>query len=107
MMINAGLLDDRIAIYKHSNEQSQIGEVNYEWNLHKSYWCDVRQVSARKLLEANREIDESLITVMIRYTEAISVGDRAKWHSRFYDIVNIEFKKKDGCIILSCEVCTE
>lgn len=106
-MINAGILDERLAVYKHVNEQSQLGEITYEWTLFKSYWADVRQVSTRKLLEASREIDDTIVTAMIRYTDSVRVGDRIKWHDRLYDISNVEYNKKDGYIILSCEVCTE
>lgn len=106
-MIIAGILTERISIYKHVNEQNQLGEMTYEWILSRSYWSNVRQVSTRKLLEAGREIDDTVITVMLRYTDAIKVGDRLKWNDRFYDISNIESNKKDGYIILSCEVCTE
>lgn len=106
-MILAGILTDRISVYKHVNEQNQLGEMTYEWVLFRSYWSNVRQVSTRKLLEANREIDDTVITVMLRYTTAVNVGDRLKWNDRFYDIVNVESNKKDGYIILSCEVCVE
>lgn len=106
-MITAGLLTERVSIYKHMNEQNQLGEMTYEWVMFKSYWSNVRQVSTRKLLEAGREIDDTVITVMLRYTNAIKVGDRLKWNYRFYDISNIEYNKKEGYIILSCEVCVE
>lgn len=106
-MITAGILTERVSIYKHINEQNQLGEMIYEWILLRSYWGNVRQVSTRKLLEASREIDDTVITVMLRYTDRIKAGDRLKWNDRFYDISNIEFNKKDGYIILSCEVCVE
>lgn len=106
-MITAGILIERISVYKHVNEQNQLGEMTYEWVLFRSYWSNVRQVSTRKLLEANREIDDTVITVMLRYTATINVGDRLKRNDRFYDIVNVEYNKKEGYIILSCEVCVE
>lgn len=106
-MIIAGILTERISVYKHVNEQNQLGEMTYEWVLFRSYWSNVRQVSTRKLLEANREIDDTVITVMLRYTATINVGDRLKWNDRFYDISNVQYNKKEGYIILSCEVCVE
>lgn len=106
-MITAGILTERVSIYKHINEQNQLGEMIYEWVPFKSYWGNVRQVSTRKLLEASREIDDTVITVMLRYTDRINAGDRLKWNDRFYDISNVEYNKKEGYIILSCEVCIE
>lgn len=106
-MITAGILTERVTTYKHINEQNQLGEMVYEWVPFKSYWSNIRQVSTRKLLEASREIDDTVITVMLRYTNTVNVGDRLKWNDRFYDISNVQYNKKEGYIILSCEVCVE
>lgn len=106
-MITSGILTERIAVYKHVNEQNQLGEMVYEWILFRSYWSNIRQVSTRKLLEASREIDDIVITVMLRYTDMVNVGDRLKWNDRSYDISNVQYNKKEGYIILSCEVCVE
>lgn len=103
-MIAAGLLDTRISVYKHTNIQSSIGEVNLTWQKYGTYWSNIRKISARKLIESGRELNENIITAMLRYREDINISDRISYNNSFYNISNIDYNKKEGYIILTCEI---
>ena len=78
--IEAGRLSERIIIRKPKSTKNSVGENIAVWYDYKAVWANISQMSGRKLIESDRELSESILTITVRYNDNITIGDRISWH---------------------------
>lgn len=103
MLISAGKLNKKIAIYRRivSSDKKGFSAVSYE--KYKDVWSEWRQVTSRELMRNQIEFSLDIYTVRIRLDENIHNSDQVRYKSRAYNITSVVHDEITRSTILTLE----
>lgn len=84
--MQAGRLNQRIELQSLTSATDSFGEPIKTWATYSTVWAAVNPLYGRELLHAQQVSSESNIRILIRYNAAITVDNRVKYGTRYFDI---------------------
>lgn len=84
--MQSGKLNQRIELQSLTATADTFGEPIKIWATYSTVWAAVNPLSGRELLYAQQVSSESNIRILIRYNTTITVKDRIKYGTRYFDI---------------------
>lgn len=102
MLISAGLLKTKIAIYQRKvSTVKGLSSVSYEFLKYKmSEW---RQLTSRELMRNEIEYNLDVYTVRVRLDRDISNSDQVHYKNRVYNIVSVVHDESVQSTILTLQ----
>lgn len=89
MSVQAGKLDQRIAIQAKTLGASSVGDENITWVTHVERWAQVVPLRGREFAAAAQMQDSVDYRVTIRYLQSVERGMRVVWNGLLLDIVAV------------------
>lgn len=84
--MEAGVLRDRIELWKRVEEQDSTGELLTVFKLYKKVWAKVTPVSGREFIVGGQEQSKVMARILIRYNEKVDNSYRIKHKNKTYNI---------------------
>lgn len=84
-----GLLRHRITLQKQVKEQDELGQLYENWEDLATVWARVEDSSAKEELEAQREVEATNGTVLLRYRRDVDHTMRFIFDGLIYDIKTV------------------
>ena len=102
-MVRAGLLRHRVVIQTLSTAKDAIGGDAETWTRLATVWAEVKPLSAREALEAQRMTSTASHFITVRYRDDLAPNMRVVWRGRTFEISQVEnLDGRDEAIRLWC-----
>lgn len=98
-----GLLRHRITVQKQHQKQDKYGQTHVKWVNVGTFWARVSESSAKALLDAQSEKQETSATVLMRYRKDIDHNMRFIFDDFIYDIKTVSQDVLKTELTLTCE----
>lgn len=84
--MNIGKLRHQIEIQSYTTTPSSTGQPVKTWSTDTTVWSWIRPMSGKEQLSGQQAVGEITHKVVIRYDDSISVSNRIKFGTRYFDI---------------------
>ncbi len=84
--MNAGNLDQRINIERHSTGTDALGQPVETWELVAAVWANVRHLSGVSAIKAGADVSVVQASIRIRHRAGIDAGMRVTHAGAHYDV---------------------
>ncbi len=102
--MNAGRLDQRVAIERVTYTQDEIGGMLEAWAPLATVWAAVEPLNGREFFAASTTLSETTTRIRVRYRPDLTVLDRINHGGVLYDITSIiNPRSGDRELVLMCK----
>lgn len=85
-----GRLRDRITLQNYITTQDEVGQVHKTWEDVATVWAEVKAITGKELMLAQKEMSSTTIRIFIRYRKDVNTTYRIKFPFLGSDYLNIK-----------------
>jgi len=98
--MEAGKLSKRVTIQRKSNPPDSEGYAIEVWEDLQTIWASIKTTGSREFYAAQKLNTETTAVFEIRFTRSITVRDRIKYGSRYFEMLGINDVDGKGITLL-------
>ena len=101
--MNAGRFDTLIEIWRYTSASNDYGEAVKTWTKLSDNYARIDYLSGTETVKGEQWQNKQAITIMMRYTDDLTVKDRVKHGDLYYNVIAISEIDRRMYLKLQCQ----